>query len=155
MIQIWLQQKYTSYNVNDADILGYHERKMFAFVRILNVTALIGIKNVIDMNQKQTNAWNPEKIRRRYNYTCAKCGSAENIETHSPTGEHSDWRKGVLLCFTCHRKEHLIINARNNRKIKKIIPKETWLKAKAAAILRRISLAEFLTTAIENEVRKK
>ena len=106
------------------------------------------------MNQLQSNAWNVEKVKRKYNYTCAKCGSTENIETHDPTREHSDWRNGIVLCFNCHRKEHLAINRSNSSNAKKLIPKETWLKAKAAAILANKTLAQWLTEAIEKKVRR-
>lgn len=46
------------------------------------------------------------KIKARYDYKCAKCGSASNVQAHAPNGDHSDWRKGVALCGECHAAEH-------------------------------------------------
>ncbi len=42
----------------------------------------------------------------------------------------------------------------NTRYTKKLIPKETWRKAKSSAALQGITLAEWLTRAIEEKYKK-
>lgn len=45
-------------------------------------------------------------VKARYDWTCAKCGSVENIQAHDPTQQHINWRVGIALCGKCHAKEH-------------------------------------------------
>jgi hypothetical protein len=56
--------------------------------------------------RNQFSKWNSVKVKARYNYTCARCGSMENIQAHDPSMQHSDWRMGIALCGECHSKEH-------------------------------------------------
>ncbi len=58
------------------------------------------------MKQDQYSKWNAVKVKAKYDYTCATCGSTENIQAHDPGGSHSDWRFGVALCGKCHSGEH-------------------------------------------------
>lgn len=50
--------------------------------------------------------WHSAMVKAKYDYTCAKCGSTENIQAHDPTGTHKNWRVGIALCGDCHSKEH-------------------------------------------------
>ena len=58
------------------------------------------------MKQDQFSKWNATKVKAKYDYTCAQCGSTENIQAHDPTGQHKDWRLGIALCGECHSLEH-------------------------------------------------
>lgn len=55
---------------------------------------------------KNPYSWNPEKVKQKYNYKCAKCGETFNLQAHDPTRRHTDWRVGIALCGVCHSKEH-------------------------------------------------
>jgi DNA-directed RNA polymerase subunit RPC12/RpoP len=56
--------------------------------------------------RNQFSKWHSVKVKARYNYTCAKCGSTENIQAHDPTKQHNDWYVGIALCGDCHSNEH-------------------------------------------------
>lgn len=56
--------------------------------------------------RNQFSRWNSVKVKARYNYTCAKCGSMNNIQAHDPTETHQNWEDGIALCGKCHSKEH-------------------------------------------------
>lgn len=58
------------------------------------------------MRRDQYSKWNSVKVKAKYDYTCAKCSSMENIQAHDPTGKHNDWRQGIALCGSCHSLEH-------------------------------------------------
>ena len=53
-----------------------------------------------------------EKVRKRDNYTCQKCGSKERLHAHHKKGWHQYPKlryvvsNGILLCFGCHLKKH-------------------------------------------------
>ena len=56
--------------------------------------------------RNQYSKWHSVKVKARFNYQCAKCGSTENIQAHDPTGTHHNWRDGIALCGHCHSLEH-------------------------------------------------
>lgn len=58
------------------------------------------------MKRNEFSRWEAVKVKAKYDFTCAKCGSMENIQAHDPTKKHSDWRVGIALCGDCHSKEH-------------------------------------------------
>lgn len=58
------------------------------------------------MLQDQFSKWNSIKVKARFDYLCAKCGSTNHIQAHDPTGTHKDWHNGIALCGECHSKEH-------------------------------------------------
>jgi hypothetical protein len=46
------------------------------------------------------------RIKAKYNFTCAKCGTIENIQAHAPNGDHTKWEDGIALCGECHADKH-------------------------------------------------
>lgn len=56
--------------------------------------------------RNQFSKWQSVKVKARFNFTCAECGSTENIQAHDPTKTHSDWYSGIALCGDCHSRKH-------------------------------------------------
>lgn len=45
-------------------------------------------------------------VKAKAGYHCARCGSAEFLQAHDPTGRHIAVNDGICLCAKCHSKEH-------------------------------------------------
>jgi predicted restriction endonuclease len=75
--------------------------------------------DLLNLKRKALIEWR-EKILKKYNYTCLKCKTKENLEVHHVYNVKDypelmgNLKNGIVLCKKCHKEFHKIYGKRKN-----------------------------------------
>lgn len=112
---------------NDNIINEYSAKKEYPYmegnIEVLNRETIRLPNGTIKYIDEKRYGGNGSKIISKYNGCCAKCGSDKNIVIHHKNGYSNDIEDLIVLCKSCHGKEHSFHNniTINNTDIEKDI----------------------------------